>query len=320
MSQHNSSNSRSFDSDSEFALSFARIERVPEGEFDRANSFVRQLQERQLQRRRSEHQRLRITLNYNNSSRDSQGLRYVGNSNKADPGMMDIPNIVEDSKMSSYNDDQWMSRLNEVQVSKGVFNSMIMNYLVIHGYQSTALKFAQEAGINPNVDIATLGERRRIVRLIHEGDIQKAIEKINEINPELLDRKPELHFALLRLQLIELIKTGYKEGDIQPALDFASSHLAQRAASPNNPQFLADLERAMALICFPPESLVSPLKELTDVKLRRDIADQVNTELMESQEINVERKIENLTNLWGWGEKNLEDYIEFPKLKKKDLL
>lgn len=294
-------NRLTFDEDS-LAVSFARIERVRNEEARRQ-------------------QRLRITLNYNRRQQQQQEgsiseLRYVGKGSDD----MDIPHIVEDGKMASYNAEQWLARSKEVQVPKSVFNDMIMNYLIIHGYQSTAQKFSQEADMNPNVDLRSLGERRHIVRLIHDGDIKGAVEKINEVNPELLDRKPDLHFALLRLQLIELIKRGYEDGDIQPALDFASSHLAQRAAGPNNPQFLADLEKAMALICFPPDALVPSLKELTDIRLRRTIAEQVNTELMESQELSVERKIENLTQLWAWGESNLETHVNFPKLKKKDLL
>ena len=211
--------------------------------------------------------------------------------------------------------------LDEVNVSKADLNSLIMNYLIIEGYQSAAQRFSQEADINPNFDLNALSDRMVIKSLIHDGDIQAAIEKINDYDPELLDINPALHFALLRLHLIELIRKGYNSdgiGDIQPALDFAASHLAQRA--PSNPQFLADLEKTMALLCFPPDNLVPQLRELMDIKLRRKIAEQVNEALLKQQGLSGESKIKNLVKLWGWGEELLKaENVKYPTLQTQDL-
>lgn len=59
-----------------------------------------------------------------------------------------------------------------------------MDYLVTNGYPSAAKKFAIEANIQPKVDVESIQERVEIRCAIHSGDIQTAIEKINELNPQ----------------------------------------------------------------------------------------------------------------------------------------
>lgn len=63
-------------------------------------------------------------------------------------------------------------------------NTLVMNYLIIEGYKSAAVKFAQEANISPQVDLESIQERVEIRNAIHRGDIQAAVERINELNPE----------------------------------------------------------------------------------------------------------------------------------------
>lgn len=59
-----------------------------------------------------------------------------------------------------------------------------MDYLVSEGYPSAAQKFAVEANIQPRMDIELIRERVEIRNAIYGGDIQSAIEKINEHNPQ----------------------------------------------------------------------------------------------------------------------------------------
>lgn len=63
-------------------------------------------------------------------------------------------------------------------------NNLIMDYLVTEGYPSAAQKFAAEANIQPRADIESITERVEIRESIHRGDLQAAIEKINELNPQ----------------------------------------------------------------------------------------------------------------------------------------
>ena len=59
-----------------------------------------------------------------------------------------------------------------------------MDYLITNGYPAAAKKFALEANIQPKADVDSIQERVDIRTAIHSGDIQSAIEKINELNPQ----------------------------------------------------------------------------------------------------------------------------------------
>ena len=63
-------------------------------------------------------------------------------------------------------------------------NTVIMDYLISEGYPSAAQKFAHEANIRPVVDVDAVEERVAIREALHKGNIQVAIEKINELNPQ----------------------------------------------------------------------------------------------------------------------------------------
>jgi hypothetical protein len=59
-----------------------------------------------------------------------------------------------------------------------------MDYLITNGYPAAANKFAVEANIQLRTDLQAIQERVDIRTAIHSGDIQSAIEKINELNPQ----------------------------------------------------------------------------------------------------------------------------------------
>ena len=59
-----------------------------------------------------------------------------------------------------------------------------MDYLVNEGYPSAAKNFAVEANISPMPNPEQIRERVAVMNAIHSGDIQTAIERINEINPQ----------------------------------------------------------------------------------------------------------------------------------------
>lgn len=63
-------------------------------------------------------------------------------------------------------------------------NFLIMDYLINEGYPDAAMNFAKEASIVPSADGEAIQERVDIRNAIHTGDIQLAIERINELNPQ----------------------------------------------------------------------------------------------------------------------------------------
>jgi hypothetical protein len=106
---------------------------------------------------------------------------------------------------------------------------------------------------------------------------------------------------------VELIRTCNSTGggDIQPALNFATTQLAPRA--PTNPKFLEDLERTMALLLFPPDNLEPQLAELLHPNLRKDVADKVNKAVLASQGARRNAAIRNLVRLRAWSENSARD-------------
>lgn len=122
-----------------------------------------------------------------------------------------------------------------------------------------------------------------------------------------MDENPSLHFSLLRLQLVELIRkcTSTADGDISPALEFATSQLAPRA--PTNPQFLEDLERTLSLLIFPPENLSPSLAPLLRPDLRKEIATRVNEAILQSQGARKEARLRNLVKLRAWAEQKARE-------------
>lgn len=69
-----------------------------------------------------------------------------------------------------------------------------MEYLISEGYPEAAQRFSHEANIEPELDVDSIQERVEIREAIASGDIQSAIEKINELNPQV---SPGLSSSLL---------------------------------------------------------------------------------------------------------------------------
>lgn len=63
-------------------------------------------------------------------------------------------------------------------------NYLVMDYLITNGYPAAAKKFAIEANIQRKPDLECIQERVEIRTAIHSGNIQLAIEKINDLNPQ----------------------------------------------------------------------------------------------------------------------------------------
>ncbi|GAA5896134.1 hypothetical protein JCM6882_008498 [Rhodosporidiobolus microsporus] len=157
--------------------------------------------------------------------------------------------------------EEWNKRLSDVTISKDDLNLLVANYLFTEGYLSAAEHFSREAGFDPagagasslsgtGAGAAALGDvdsiRRRmdIKRAVLRGDVEDALEKVVDLDLEILDLDPSLHFHLLQQQLIELIRAG----SIPTALAFAQNELAPLAEE--HPRFLKELERTMALLAF----------------------------------------------------------------------
>lgn len=97
------------------------------------------------------------------------------------------------------------------------------------------------------------------------------------------------------------------------ALEFAQEELAPRGEE--NPEFLAELERTMALLAFdctsnPPAAIADLLSSAQRLKT----AGEVNAAILESLSQGKEVKLVGLLKLLCWGDALLEDKADFPKV------
>lgn len=59
-----------------------------------------------------------------------------------------------------------------------------MDYLVIEGYKEAAERFSSETGLSPQVDLESIENRMIIRGAIQRGDVEDAIGRVNELDPE----------------------------------------------------------------------------------------------------------------------------------------
>ncbi|TRM60247.1 CTLH/CRA C-terminal to lish motif domain-containing protein [Schizophyllum amplum] len=188
-----------------------------------------------------------------------------------------------------------------------------MDYLVIEGYKSAAVEFSQEASLAAPVDFESIENRMNIREALQRGDVEDAITRVNDLNPDILDTNPALYFHLQQQRLIELIR----DNRIDEALQFAQSELAPRGEE--SPEFLADLEKTMTLLAFE-SSPAAPaaVSELLSSAQRMKTAGEVNAAILESLSQGKEVKLVGLLKLLSWGESMLEERAEFPKLNLQE--
>lgn len=65
-----------------------------------------------------------------------------------------------------------------------VLNQLVMDYLVNEGYKTAAEEFAKEADVSSPVDFESIKSRTNIRDAVQRGHIEEAIERTNELNPE----------------------------------------------------------------------------------------------------------------------------------------
>ncbi|KAL5601368.1 hypothetical protein BROUX41_002645 [Berkeleyomyces rouxiae] len=200
-------------------------------------------------------------------------------------------------------------RIDAFQPPKSEINALILDYLTREGYADAAAKFCREADLKPHQPIEMIQERRDIQQAIHSGNIHQAIEALNDLAPEILDCNADIHFSLLRLQLIEMIRecssNSADPGCFLPAVHFAQENLASRAVE--DPTLLRSLEKAMSLIVFPQAELSDELAALLDPKLRQDVAGSVNKAILRHQGQRGEAAMRYLLNMRAWSQKVAQD-------------
>lgn len=237
----------------------------------------------------------------------SRGNNYGDGNNNNSAGNAEADSDGGDGKKVIYSATDWDADLAKLQVTKDEMNKLIMNYLVIEGYKEAAEKFEEECGTSPGIDLPSISDRMATRVAIQQGDIQAAIERANDLNPLILEENAQLFFHLQQQKLIELIRAG----DVAAALDFAEKELAPRGEE--NPQFLTELERTMALLAFDDKSKC-PVADLLQPAQRQKTASELNAAILTSQCQEKDPKLPALLKMLMWAQDQLKQKADFPVL------
>ncbi|KAI7862081.1 CTLH/CRA C-terminal to lish motif domain-containing protein [Spinellus fusiger] len=204
--------------------------------------------------------------------------------------------------------EEWEQRLSKVNIDKQDINRLVMNYLVIEGYKDAAEQFSAESGIPTLLDLSSVQERMDIRHAIQSGNVDNAIDLVNDLNPEILDTDPHLFFRLQQQRLIELIRNGHFE----EALEFAAEEMAPRGEE--HPEFLEELERTMALLAFH-DTEDSPVKDLLHSGQRQSTAHELNAAILASQSCDQTPKLPDLLKVVVWSQEQLSEHMNFPCMR-----
>ncbi|KAI7885620.1 hypothetical protein K492DRAFT_228842 [Lichtheimia hyalospora FSU 10163] len=204
--------------------------------------------------------------------------------------------------------NEWEQRLNKVKINKQDLNRLVMNYLVIEGYKDAAEQFSLESGLEPTIDLESIQERMEIRHAIQSGDVDTAIELVNDVNPEILDDNPELFFHLQQQRLIEMIR----KGEYPEALEFAAEEMAPRGEE--HPEFLQELERTMALLAFQNIN-DSPVADLLHPNQRQKTASELNAAILISQSREKDAKLPMLLKTLAWSQEKLDERMVYPRIE-----
>ena len=216
---------------------------------------------------------------------------------------------------------------------------LLLNYFVSMAYEDSSIRMAKELGfIRNNKDIALFNdlykikERFHIKHLIKLGHINKAMDEINSIfglevleetfnatesdagstgneqqQQQQFDIDGDLHFKLLLLNLIEMIRSHHEQKNgaedsndfILNLIQYSQKKLAIKASS--SIKKMQELELAMTLLLFPLSDSVDSssiklpksLQNLYSITLRAKIANLVNEKLLKFIHPKIQFEIHN---------------------------
>lgn len=142
------------------------------------------------------------------------------------------------------------------------------------GDQESLKYLPKQESQNSNVTAgySTINQRTEIKVLILKGEITLAIQKISEHFPTVLDSNNLLHFKLLKLNLIEMIRnhklttSNDNENErnfLNCTLSFVRENLINKVT--NSYKLLKELEITMSLLCFNFDPTVKKIEEQKDL-------------------------------------------------------
>ncbi|KAI5007309.1 glucose-induced degradation protein 8 homolog isoform X1 [Hordeum vulgare subsp. vulgare] len=161
----------------------------------------------------------------------------------------------------------------DASVSDNDVRNIVLSYLMHNCFKETAETFLSSTGLKLPVDYTVdVDKRKAILKFVVEGDAVKAIELTEELAPKLLENDMDLHFELLSLHFIELIRSR----KCTEALEFGQKKLTPFGKVA---KYVEQLEDFMALLAYE-EPEKSPMFHLLTPEYRQNVADSLNRAIL----------------------------------------
>ncbi len=164
------------------------------------------------------------------------------------------------------------------------------------------------------MDLETITDRMAVRQAVQRGDMETAIDRVNDLNPEILEHQRELYFHLQQQRLVEKIRAG----ETAEALTFAQEYLAPLGE--DSPAFLEELERTVALLAFDEDCAgSSPFGDLLSPAQRNKTAGELNAALLASQCQERDSRLPVLLRMLLWAQDRLREHVKFPEMPAQAL-
>jgi hypothetical protein len=216
-----------------------------------------------------------------------------------------LSTLTKSSLPSLLTKSSWESNLNAQKIPTEWMNALVMNYLTTQGHASAAATFEKETATPQILNPESTAVRMKIREAIEtSGNPGEAIDHVVDVNPEIVEERPELLFRLKKQEFIELVK----KNKVNEALVFAERELARRVEGDDG--LLRELESAMALLLFD-DPAKSPLGHFLSDGYTSETADVLNCAILASEASagDGQSRLPNLLHLLLWLENRADEVV-----------
>ncbi len=164
-----------------------------------------------------------------------------------------------DSRVAHFRELADLNTVDDVKYeawSRQRLDRLLVDYMLRHGYDSSATALADERGMRDLVDVETFVVMSKIRKSLEGGSVQDALSWCNENKKELRKMQSNLEFMLRCQQYIEMMRTG-SQSKMLEAITHAKKHI-----TPFNDTFPVEVSNMAGLLAYRPDTELEPYASL----------------------------------------------------------
>ncbi|KAK4123096.1 hypothetical protein N657DRAFT_597383 [Parathielavia appendiculata] len=151
--------------------------------------------------------------------------------------------------------------------SRTRLDRLLVDYMLRHGYDSSAIALADEREMRDLVDIDTFVVMSKIRKSLEAGSVQEALAWCNENKKELRKMESNLEFMLRCQQYIEMMRIGSTSKMLE-AISHAKKHI-----TPFNDTYPDEVSNMAGLLAYRPDTTLEPYASLYSASRWQKLAD-----------------------------------------------